>query len=119
MIYRSSSLQCLRPLSVLRLMSWHGDTWLGIIQLFFSGRGKENYTWVTKPLHNRKTKQNISLTWPHSLDEQDAFSAHLRESTDRIGFTSEIFKTEINFLDIKIRLQKRKLETDLYTKHTN
>ena len=59
------------------------------------------------------------MIWPHTLKELEAFILHLNGCSDSIRFTSEVSKTEINFLDVKIRLDEGKLETDLYTKPTD
>ena len=61
----------------------------------------------------------IVMIWPHSLEEVDAFITHLNGCTESIQFTSVVSEMEINFLDIKIKLEDGKLETDLYTKPTD
>ena len=59
------------------------------------------------------------MIWPHTLEELDAFIAHPNGCTESIYFISEVSKTEINFLDINIRLNEGRLETDLYMKPTD
>ena len=59
------------------------------------------------------------MIWPHTLEELDTFITHLNGCIDSIHFTIEVSKTEMHFLDIKIRLNEGKVETDLYTKPTD
>ena len=62
---------------------------------------------------------DIFMIWPHTLEELDTFIEHLTWCTESIQITSAVSKTQINFLDIKIKLEEGKLETDLYTKPTD
>ena len=56
------------------------------------------------------------MIWQHSLEELNTFTVHLNKCTECIWFTSVISKTEINFLDLKIKIEGVKLVTDLYVK---
>ena len=54
-------------------------------------------------------RDDIFMIWPHTLEELDASITHLNGCTDSVHFTTEVSKTEIYFLDIKIRLNERKV----------
>ena len=49
----------------------------------------------------------IFMIWFHILEELNGFIKHLNVCTESILFTSEVSKTEINFRDIKIKLEER------------
>ena len=53
---------------------------------------------------------------PHTLEELDEFIVHLNGCTESIRITTDVSKTEIHFLNIKITLNGGKLQTDLYMK---
>ena len=78
---------------------------------------KYMYTYHLQPLIFIRYIDDIFIIWPRTLEELDAIIDHLNGCTDSIHFTSDVSKTEINFLDIKIKLEEGKLETSLHETH--
>ena len=77
------------------------------------------YTYHLQPLVYGRYIDDIFMIWPHSLEELKKFIKYLNDCTANIQFSQDISETEINFLDIKIRLVDGKLSTTLYTKPTD
>ena len=62
---------------------------------------------------------DIFMIWDHGINELNKFIEHLNTSSENIKFTSEISGTELNFLDVKVKVENNYLTTDLYVKPTD
>ena len=66
---------------------------------------KENvYPYFLQPAVWYRYIDDIFMVWNHGLDELNKSIEHLNTSSENITFSSETSKTELNFLDVKIRL---------------
>ena len=59
------------------------------------------------------------MVWTHGNEKLESFIAYLNSIHPTIKFTSERSTTSIPFLDVKILLEKGKIQTDLYCKPTD
>ena len=78
--------------------------------------------WPLKPTLWLRFIDDIFMIWPHGRgrDELDNFIKYLNSIHEKIKFTSEVSKNEINFLDTKVKIDEhRKLYTTLYEKPTD
>ena len=57
--------------------------------------------------------------WAHGEKELEGFLKDLNNFTTNLSFTHEASKNCIPFLDLKVKLIDRKLETDLYMRPTD
>ena len=63
---------------------------------------------------------DIFMIWPHSREDLDSFIMRLNQAHDTINFTADISQSAVNFLDVKVHLEKKgKIGTSLYTKPTD
>ena len=62
---------------------------------------------------------DIFFIWKHREDSLKHFIEILSACHPFIKFTAEWSKEKINFLDVKVRLRNRQLETDLHIKPTD
>ena len=62
---------------------------------------------------------DIFFIWEHGEDFLKQFIETLNAFHRTIKFTAEWSKEETNFLDVKVRLRNRQLETDLHVKPTD
>ena len=67
---------------------------------------KHVYKYHLQPLIFISFIDDIFMIWPHTLEELDAFIEHLDGCTESIQFPSMVSEKEINFLDIKIKLEE-------------
>ena len=80
---------------------------------------KHVYTYPLQPLLWKRFIDDIFMIWTHGEDELEKFYEHLNSCHETIKFTMEKSRTEIAFLDTKVRLNKGELSTELYTKPTD
>ena len=59
------------------------------------------------------------MVWDNGLDELNKFIEQLNTSSEKITFSSEISNRELNFPDVKVKLNNGKLKTELFTKPTD
>ena len=77
------------------------------------------YPYPHKPTVWYRYIDDIFMIWDHGPDELNKFIEHLNTSSENIKFTSEISKTELNFLGVRVRVENNHLTTDLYVKPTD
>ena len=83
----------------------------------FERKALEGY--VYKPFLWLRYTDDILMVWTHGNEKLESFIAYLNSIHPTIKFTSERSTTSIPFLDVKILLEKGKIQTDLYCKPTN
>ena len=62
---------------------------------------------------------DIFLLWQHTENELAEYLIHLNNCLLTIKFTLEKSKDSICFLDTKVKIVDKKIETDLYSKPTD
>ena len=77
------------------------------------------YPYPHKPTVWYRYIDDIFMIWDHGRDELNKFITYLNTSSESIKFTSEISGTELNFLDVKVKMENSHLTTDLYVKPTD
>ena len=77
------------------------------------------YPYPHKPTVWYRYIDDIFMIWDHGRDELNKFIPHLNTSSESIKFTSEISGTELNFLNVKVKMENSHLTTNLYVKPTD
>jgi hypothetical protein len=77
------------------------------------------YTYKFQPLIWLRYLDDCFCIWQHGETELNKFYEHLNSCNTNIKFTMETSREEIPFLDIKVKLNNKRLETDLYCKPTD
>ena len=62
---------------------------------------------------------DIFFIWQYGIEELNGFLTHINIVHRTIKFTTEISKTEINFLNTTVKLNEGEITTDLYCKPTD
>ena len=77
------------------------------------------YTYPFKPTAWFRYIDDIFMIWDYGSSDLDTFIDYLNSCNDNIKFSSEISETELNFLDVTVKVKNQRLTTDLYTKPTD
>ena len=77
------------------------------------------YTYPQQPKIYLRYIDDIFMLWQHGEEDLDKFVKHLNNCVETIKFTHEISLTKVAFLDVTVKLNKGKVETDLYCKPTD
>ena len=77
------------------------------------------YTYRIQPLLWRRYIDDIFMIWTENLTELQNFVDHLNQCIPSINFETNISESEINFLDVKVRIKDNKITSSLYTKDTD
>ena len=79
------------------------------------------YPYRLQPLKYLRFLDDCFLIWHHGLEELELFVNHMNTQMESIKFTMEASKTQVNFLDtiVKINKDNNTIETDLYCKPTD
>ena len=72
-----------------------------------------------KPLVWFRCIDDIIFIWTHVEDKLKTFLEHLNSFDPSLKFTHESSKESLPFLDLKVKLSKGKISTDLYVKDTD
>ena len=80
---------------------------------------KHVYTYRIQPLLWRRYIDDIFMLWTSSVQELQNFIDHLNNCIPSINFETNISESEINFLDVKVRIKNNAINTSLYTKETD
>ncbi|XP_072025089.1 uncharacterized protein [Amphiura filiformis] len=86
-------------------MGWHEGTLLN--------------TSALKPLVWYRYIDDIFMIWTHSKDELEQFINHANQIHPSIKFTSDYSPSQVNFLDVVVKLSEGQIHTDLYSKPTD
>ena len=72
-----------------------------------------------KPLVWFRYIDDIFFIWTHGEDKLKTFLEHLESFDPNLKFSHESRKESLPFLDLKVKLSKGKIDTDLYIKNTD
>jgi hypothetical protein len=59
------------------------------------------------------------MIWTHGEESLAELVDYLNSCVDTINFTAEYSKRTVNFLDMKVKIQNKRIQTDLYSKPTD
>ncbi|XP_072050367.1 uncharacterized protein [Amphiura filiformis] len=76
-------------------------------------------TSALKPLVWYRYIDDIFMIWTHSKDELEQFINHANQIHPSIKFTSDYSPSQVNFLDVAVKLSEGQIHTDLYSKPTD
>ena len=87
----------------------------------FMGWFEENhvYTYHKQPLLWKRFIDDIFVIWQFGHEELDLFISYLNSCMPSMKFEAEKSLTDVAFLDVKVILKGRNIETTLYTKPTD
>ena len=71
----------------------------------------------------KRFRDDIFLAWPHSAEDLNLFFNNMNniDRTKKIQFTMEVGKDVLEFLDLKLKLDKehKRISVDIFAKATN
>jgi hypothetical protein len=77
------------------------------------------YVFHKQPLVWLRFIDDIFMIWTHGEESLQEFVTYLNSCVDSIKFTVESSETNVNFLDMKVKVKDQRIHTDLYSKPTD